>query len=237
MQPDILAAHSVAHGVLQRPPLDDEGQLAQSGVVGAEVETGARVVAVDTHGFDAGDAFLRNPRPCPAVLEERDRPRAQRVDAVVPGCCAGGALARGLRLDQRQLQPAAGESAREAQADEPAADDEDVATLGHLPPPCFHSPAAAALRICAGGCALRPPSSGSLPAGRRPAPQSRRPRRTACASARRRPAPSGPPARYWARPRTGPAPRRKASGAKAPRWRTFRTAPGPSLPRPATRTA
>jgi hypothetical protein len=111
--------------MLQPAVLDREGELAQPRVVGTELEARAWLVAVHLHRVDPPDPLARQPLPRATVFEERSGPRAQGVDAAVPG--GFGRRRRGrLRLDERQRQPAAVKRACKGEPDEPAADDDDV---------------------------------------------------------------------------------------------------------------
>ncbi|MNC84562.1 hypothetical protein D3C83_01180 [compost metagenome] len=130
IDPDILAAHGFPQHMLQPAVFDDEGELAQPGVIGAELEAGARVIAIHPHRLDPGQALLRQASPRATALEKRGAARADRIDAVIPGVFPGD-RARRLGFDEREGKPAARERAHETQANQPAADNDDIERVAH----------------------------------------------------------------------------------------------------------
>ena len=125
MHAQVLPARSFLQRMVEAAVLDDERKLAQSRVVGAELDAGARIVAIHAHALDPGDPLRRQPLPRAAAFEKCSGSGTQRVDAAVP-VGSGGGRCRRLRLDQRLRQSTAGKRAREGEPDEPAANDYNI---------------------------------------------------------------------------------------------------------------
>ena len=111
--------------------LDNHRQFAQSGIVGAEVEFGACVIAENSHVFDRHGASTVDVLPGAAVLQIIDAAGAQRINAAVPAVCTRGGLWR-LRFDQCDFEAGPGKAERKAAANQTAANDDYVKKHVHI---------------------------------------------------------------------------------------------------------
>ncbi len=119
----VLVLQPLPQHRLQTAALDDSGEFGDTRFVGGEAQLRIRGVAMNVHFVHGSNAVAIQPFPHADALQERSAAGTDGVDAAVPII---GNRCRRLRLDQRQLEPAAAQCQGEARTDQAGADDDDI---------------------------------------------------------------------------------------------------------------
>src|SRR5687768_11439501 len=120
-----LTLEGVPNCGLKLAVFHDKSQLGATDIVGAEIKTCGSVVAKHSHVINGGYSIVLQGLPYAQILQESRTAGTNGINSAVPGVI-GRKRKRRARLHQSDFETAALESKREAPADQPATDNNQI---------------------------------------------------------------------------------------------------------------